>query len=399
MINVRKDFPFFKKNEKIIYFDNAATTLKPKDVINRISNVNTNYSFNSYRTEYKGSIKLQKLINNARKYVATFINASANEINYTYNATFGINHVALMLEEFLNDGDEIILSYSEHSSNLLPWFNLTKKKDIKIRFLKLSNDNKITLSNFKKLFNSKTKIVALTIISNVIGKINECEEIGNFINGKCYYVLDAVQSVAHIKTNVKKLKCDFLIFSGHKILGPTGIGVVFTHKKLLKKLNPIIVGGGMNLDIYKNYTYTYKNSYLKFEAGTPNYAGILGLDSALKYIKKIGFKKIIEHEQKLLNYFYKKAKNIKNMVIYNKNTDIGIVSFNIKKIFCQDVVDELSNNNIFLRAGDNCVKLLNNYNKENKYIRASFYIYNTKEEIDFFFKIIKKGGDFLNVFF
>lgn len=399
--NCRKDFPFLKNNPKTIYFDNAATSLKPHSIVNAILKYYLEDNSNGSRSEHKIAYKCQEMLLKSKNKIKEFINAKdISEIIFNSGTTDGLNMVARMLEDVIKKDDEIVLTEVDHTSNLVPWFALAKRNKAKIIWVKANENNVITKDNLKSVFTSKTKIVAMNHISNTIGKINEIHKIGKFLeNKKCYYVVDAAQSIIHEIVDVQKIKCDFLVFSGHKMLAPTGIGVLYCALKYLLLFDAPKHGGGSLDKIYYDGNFTYKNDK-KFEPGTPNYAGIYGMLAAIEYIEKIGLENIISYEKKLTQYLMEKMKDVKNIEIYNLNADIPIICFNIQNVFCQDVGQELDIHNICVRTGDNCVKLISKFsNSENKYVRMSLMFYNTFAEIEKAVQVLNQGEDFLNGLF
>lgn len=402
MKNVKKNFPFYNTNSSIIYFDNAATSLKPSSVIDAINNYYINYSNSPLRSEFILANECEKFIEESYKKAKHFINArNVDEIHFTYNATDSLNIVSRVLQKNINQNDEIIITTIDHSSNIAPWLELAKSTKAKIIWAKPDKNQIITLKEIKRLYSKKTKIVSMNTISNVIGKINEYKKIGNFLKNKTntFYILDATQSISHIEVNVQESLPDFLAFSFHKMWGPTGLGILYVNNKNIKKLTPANIGGGLIENIFDSGVYTLKNHTQKFVAGTPNYAGIFGAAAAIDFINEIGYENIKKHDQKLINCFKEFLHESSVVNWYNPNPDIPIFCFNIENIFCQDAANILSHNNICVRVGDNCAKMLNVFNKDNKYIRASLSIYNNSDEIKKMFEVINKGGDILHGLF
>ncbi len=294
-MNVDKDFPMLNKD--IIYFDNSATTLKPKCVIDAMNDYYENYSANAHRGDYNISFKVDDEIDKSREAVKKFINARRKEeIIFTSGATESLNMIVFgFFENILKENDEVILSKSEHASNILPWYILSLKKKIKLKFIPLDEDNKITTSNLLKTITDKTKVISLAHITNVIGdirNINEIIEIAHSNN--IYTVIDGSQSVPHIKTNIKEMDPDFLVFSGHKMCGPNGIGILYGKYELLTKMMPFKFGGGMN-ESFNEKKLVLESIPYRFEAGTQNISGIIGLRHAIEYIESIGFDEIHRH--------------------------------------------------------------------------------------------------------
>ena len=379
----REDFPILKQD--IIYFDNGATTLKPKCVIDKVVDYYSNYSANAHRGDYKISIKVDLEYENARNTVQEFINAkSREEIVFTSGSTEGLNMIAEgFFGKYLEAGDEILITKSEHASNVLPWFNLANKLGVKINYISLDDNYYVTLENVKKAITPKTKVIALAQITNVIGDLRPIKEIAKLAHEQdIFVVVDAAQSAPHISIDVQDLDADFLVFSGHKMLGPTGIGVLYGKKELLEYLEPINLGGGMNESFDSPSEVIYKKLPSRLEAGTPNIAGALGLAEAINYLKSIGMDKIHSYEKELRKYLIDKLLDIKHIDIIDIESDSGVVAFNVDGIFSQDVAVYLDKYNICVRAGNHCAKILKDEVGVKNTCRISLYLYNTKEEIN-----------------
>ena len=388
-MNVRKDFPIFKNN--IIYFDSSATTLKPNVVIDKIVDYYKNYSANAHRGDYDISLKVDNKIKSVREKTRDFINAKdENEIIFTSGSTESINVLAKgFFYDYLKDGDEILTTKAEHASLLLPFFDLKKSKNINIKYASLNDDLSLSFDNVKKSITDKTKVIIISSITNVLGDVRNVKEITSYAHEKGIIVLlDASQSIGHIKTDVTDLDVDFMCFSAHKMLGPTGIGILYGKKSLLEKVNPVILGGGMNDSFDSLGNVIYKDLPYKLEAGTQNIAGIIGFGSAIDYINKIGIDNIHNYELELKKYFVEKLSKLKNVTIYNKDSKTGIITFNVDGIFAQDVASYLNKNNICVRVGSHCAKILSEVLGIKNTIRVSLYIYNTKEEIDKLVKLL-----------
>lgn len=387
-MNIKDDFPML--NKSIIYFDNAATTFKPKCVIDSIVDYYSNYSANAHRGDYDISYEVDVMFENTREKVRNFINADkSEEIIFTSGATQSLNMIAKgFFEEYLNDDDEVLLTKAEHASNILPWFNI--KKNIKIKYIELENDI-VTIENVIKSITPKTKVISIAHITNVIGDERPIKEITKYAHNKgILVVLDAAQSIPHKKVDVKDLDVDFMAFSGHKVCGPTGVGVLYGKYNLLDRLKPQNVGGGMNNDFESNMKYKYKNLPYKLEAGTPNIAGVIGLGSAINYINKIGIDNIEKYVLDLRQYAIEKMLKLKNIEIYNKNIKSSTIVFNVKGVFSQDTSTYLNKNGINVRAGNHCAKILKDEIGVTNTCRISFYFYNTKEEVDALIKVLEE---------
>ena len=379
----REDFPMLYKD--IIYFDNGATTFKPKCVIDKIVDYYTNYTSNAHRGDYKTSLKVDMEYEDARNLAQEFINAkSREEVVFTSGATQGLNMITNgFFTNLLEAGDEVLITKAEHASNVLPWFHLAKTKGINVNYIPLDDNYYVTLENVKRSVTPTTRVISLAQVTNVIGDLRPIKEICEFAhqNG-IFVVVDAAQSIPHMKVDVQDLDCDFLVFSGHKMLGPTGIGVLYGKKELLDNMIPTEFGGGMN-ESFDNVNEVYlKKLPTRLEAGTPNIAGAIGLGEAIKYINSIGINKIQEHEKELRKYLVDKLSIIKHIDIINYESDTGIVSFNVEDIFSQDVAVYLDKYNICIRAGSHCAKNLKDETGVKNTCRISLYLYNTKEEID-----------------
>lgn len=396
--NVRKHFNLLKNN-KLIYFDNSASTLKPNSVVKAVNNYNSNLIANTGRGVYKLAYNVTQLVEQARGAIANLIGANENEIVFTKNTTESLNLVAQSYGlTNLKKDDEIIVSKIEHHSNYLPWLNVGKKTGAKIVNLPLSKENKITISNFKKVLTNKTKVVAITYVSNVLGYITPLKEIIKLAHSVgAVVVVDAAQAVSHFNINVKELNCDFLAFSGYKMYAPSGVGVLFGKNELLQKMSPTTFGGGMVLDVQNNIC-EFKETPYKFEAGTLPIGSIIGLHEATKFINDIGYNYISKKDNELTKYLLEKLSVINEVEIYNKNADFAIVSFNLKNIHAHDAATMYDQFNICVRAGNHCAQPLTEHLKQPAIIRVSLSFYNTKEEIDKFIIATKEIVNFFNKF-
>ena len=393
----REDFPMLKKD--YIYFDNGATTFKPKCVIDETVNYYENYSVNSHRGDYDLSKKVDELFEETRGIVQNFINAKRiEEIIFTKGTTESMNMIVFgFMKNFLQSGDEILITKTEHASNVLPWFTLEKELGIKVNYIPL-DDNKVTIDNVKKCITDKTKVISLAWVTNTIGDIRPIKEITKIAHEKnILMVVDGAQGVPHMKTDVRDLDIDFLAFSAHKMLGPTGVGVLYGKYEYLNQMLPINYGGGMNSIFESDKTLEYKELPLRLEAGTMNIAGILAFRKAIMYLEKIGMDNIHRYEKELRDYLISQLEKIDEVEIYNKNVDSGIVLFNIKGIFSEDASQFLNHYHICVRAGNHCAKMVKDEIKVKNTCRVSLYLYNTKEEIDKFIEIMKGCKDIFKV--
>lgn len=378
----RDDFPMIK--DDLIYLDNGATTFKPKCVLEAMNDYYENYSANAHRGDYSISYKVDVAYENARIKVAKFINAEIDEVVFTSGATESLNVIATgFFGNLLEEGDEIIISDAEHASNVLPWFRLANKLGAVIKYVPLDANLHVTLENIKSVITPRSKVISLAGITNVVGDVRPIKEICEFAHqNNMFVVCDGAQSVPHTKTDVKDLDVDFLAFSGHKMCGPTGVGVLYGKKELLESVEPLSLGGGMNESFDSEKEIYLKDLPQRLEAGTPNIAGVIGLGAAVDYLDKIGMDTISIYEQKLKKYMMDKLEKIPYIQIVNEEADSGIVAFNVEGIFSQDVAYYLNKYNICVRAGNHCAKILKKTIGVKNTIRVSLYFYNTKEEID-----------------
>lgn len=403
---IRKDFPIFTNKTKmqghdLVFLDNASTTFKPQSVIDAITYYNSHETSNSGRGDYDVMYHVDQKILETRKTVAKFINAEPEEIIFTSGDTESLNLAVFgYFKNHLKKGDEVLLTYAEHASNVLPWFKLQKDIGCKVNFINLTDEGKLTPENVEKAITKSTKVISIAHITNVLGFCADLKSICEIAHKHGILVVcDGAQSVPHIKTDVKDSDVDFLTFSGHKMLAPTGIGVLFGRKELLKETEPIILGGGMNETFEIDGSYVCHQGPAKLEPGTHNIEGIYGLEAAIKYIESVGIENIEKHEKELRLYAIKRMKEIKDIVIYNENADAGIISFNVKGVFAQDLATLLNSKGIAVRSGNHCAKILKNQIKEIATVRASLYLYNTKEDIDALVEALKEGGNFLDAYF
>ena len=397
----REDFPILKrkiKNNDLIFFDNGATTQKPIQVIDAISDYYKNYNSNIHRSVYTLGDESEKIYEESKHLVKEFINANSHEeIIYTSGTTESMNFIARIIEQDVEDGDEIILTYMEHHANLIPWQQLAIRKNLTLRFLDLDELGRININQLKELINDKTKIVSICHASNVLGNINPVYEIGSLLKDKdIYFVVDAAQSVPHMKIDVVKMNCDFLAFSAHKMCGPTGIGVLYGKKNLLEKFDPVEFGGGM-IGVVEEKSSTWAILPDKFEAGTPLLAEAAGLGATIKYLEDIGLENIESYTKELTKYLYDELSKISNIKIYGTNEisdRVSLVSFNLEGVHPHDLTSFLDEKGICIRAGHQCTQPLLGKLGTYSVARASLYFYNTKEEIDFFIQVLKETKEF-----
>ncbi|AHH13585.1 cysteine desulfurase [Borrelia hermsii] len=401
---IRKDFPILNKtinDKKIIYFDNAATSQKPQSVISSVVEYYANYNANVHRSGHGLAIQSSLKVEETRKIIKRFINAkSSKNIIFNSGTTDGTNTIAnsLLLSKLLKENDEIITTTLEHNSNLLPWINIAKYLNLKIKLAKFNEMGIIQPDEIKNLITDKTKIITISGINNILGTIQDLETIGKIArDNKIILFIDAAQMAPHMNIDVEKINCDFLVFSGHKMLAPTGIGVLYISDKIIDKLNSSKLGGNAIEDIFiENGEPNFKTLEPpnKFESGTPNIAGIIGLGKAIEYINNISMDFIQEHDRELIEYCVARLKEI-DEVEFILNKDIkrkSIISFTVKDIHSHDVETYLDTMGIATRSGKTCAYLafLSENIKKNHLLRISFYLYNTKKEIDIFISSLKK---------
>lgn len=387
---IRSDFPMFKNNDAI-YLDSAATTFKPQSVIDTVVNYYTHQSYNVGRSDYLAAFNVEAEVNKVRAKVAKFINADSDEIIFTSGATASLNLVAFSYGlENLSKDDVILTTMSEHASNILPWFKVADMTNAKIEYVDLDKDNKVSIEAFRAAMHSKVKIVSIAAISNVLGisvPIKEIVKIAHEYNA--IVVCDGAQSVPHMLTDVKDSNVDFLAFSGHKMLAPTGVGVLYGKAELLKDMPAFFQGGGSNARYSDAGVISYKKAPAKFENGTMAIESILGLGAAIDYINDLNFEAIIAYEKELAQYLLSEMLKLDNVEVYNPKSESGIVSFNVKGIFSQDVSTYLDTQKVQVRSGHHCSKIFNQVIGANDTVRASIYFYNTYEEVDKFIEVLK----------
>ncbi|MFU0828230.1 MAG: Cysteine desulfurase [Lachnoclostridium sp.] len=395
----RDDFPVLNmeiNNKPLIYFDNAATTQKPKSVIEAVEHYYREKNANPYRGLYQLSVDATEKYEEARKITADFIHAdSPSEIIFTRNTTEALNLLAYSYGRFfLKEGDEIVISIAEHHSNIVPWQQLAKEKGILLTYLYLDKDGQISEEDIEKKITRRTKIVSVAHISNVLGTIHPIEKIIKKAHSVgAVAIIDGAQSVPHYPVDVKKLDADFLVFSGHKMLAPMGIGVLYGKKKLLEAMPPFLTGGEMI-----EYVYEKEASFAplpnKFEAGTPNVGGAIGLGAAIKYINSIGYETIQKREEELTRYALAELAKVPGIQIYGQpngtKSRSGVISFNLNGVHPHDTASILDADGIAIRAGHHCAQPLMRYLDVAATCRISFYFYNTIQEIDQFIESLKK---------
>jgi cysteine desulfurase/selenocysteine lyase len=396
---IKKQFPIFKRKingKPLVYLDSASTSQKPQTVIDSLVNYYTNTNANIHRSIYKLSEEATSAYENVRAQTAKFINVkNAREIIFTKNATESINLVAQTWGKLnIKPNDEIIVSILEHHSNLVPWQQICKEKNAKLKIIPLTKNYSIDLKEYKKLLSKKTKLVAITGESNVLGTRPPLKEIIKLAHKKnAITIVDGAQMTAHSLINVQDLDCDFFVFSSHKVLGPTGVGVLYGKENLLEKIPPFLFGGDMIKTVSK-YNAEWNNLPWKFEAGTPNIADVIAFGEALNFLTKIGIKNINEHNKKLLKYTIEKFSKYKEVKLFyakgSSQSSTSILSFSIKNIHPHDIAQIFDTEGVEIRSGHHCCKPLMDYLKVQALARISFYLYNTFEDIDLAEKALKK---------
>lgn len=379
----KEDFPILLNNKNLVYLDSSATSLKPKQVIDEINNYYNFYTANLHRGDYDNAITVNKKVEETRVLVKGFLNAKEeNEIIFTSGTTESLNMIVFSFMKYnLKENDEVLLTKTEHASNVLPWLVLEREIGIKVKYIPLKENLTIDYEKLEEIINDNTKVISIAHITNTIGDIRNLNKIRDIINNKnIYFVVDGAQSAGHIKVDVEESNIDFYAFSGHKMYADTGVGVLYAKKELLEKMRPFKYGGGMN-DTYTIEEYSLKQVPYKFDAGTVNISGVLSLRAAVEYINNIGIDNITNYISNLSNFLYENLKNVKNIKIYNDNFHTGIMIFNIDKVFSQDLSVFLNKYNICVRSGNHCSKLLKDFILTSNTCRISLNIYNTKEDI------------------
>ena len=384
--NFKKDFPIFE-NKDIAYLDSGATTQKPTSVLEAIEKFYKNENANPHRGAYGLSIEATEIYENTRDKIAKFINAKhREEIIFSKNASESLNLIAYSYGlDNLKKDDEIVLSIMEHHSNLVPWQMVTKATESKLNYMYINDNFEISDEEIETKITDKTKIVGITHVSNVLGTINNIEKIIKYAHKKgAIVVVDGSQSIPHMEIDVQKLDADFFVFSGHKMLAPLGIGILYGKREILNKMNPFLMGGDMIEYVYEQET-TFAPLPNKFEAGTQNVEGVIGLGAAIDYIKNIGYNKIQEIEKEVTSYARQELSKLEYLTLYltpNEEKHSSVISFNIKGVHPHDVASILDSENVCVRSGNHCAQPLLRSMGIDSTCRASFYIYNTKEDVD-----------------
>ena len=399
---IRKDFPILDQivnDEPLVYLDNAATTQKPKAVLEAVNRYYQEDNANVHRGVHTLAERATASYEAARETVRRFINASlTKEVLFTRGTTTGLNWIGRFAEEILEEGDEVLISIMEHHSNILPWQEACRKTGAKLVYAYLK-DGGLDLEDFREKMTDRTKFVSITHASNVLGVINPIQELAQLAHEKgAIMVVDGAQSVPHMKIDVQKLDADFFVFSGHKMAGPTGIGVLYGKEHYLNQMSPVEFGGEM-IDFVYEQSATWKELPWKFEAGTPNMAGAIGLAAAIDYLEAIGMDAIEHHEQDLIAYVFPKLQAIEGLKIYGSQ-DLakrsGVISFNLGDLHPHDLATALDYEGVAVRAGHHCAQPLIQYLEVPATARASFYLYNTKEDCDKLVEALIKTKEFFD---
>ncbi len=395
MNEIKKDFPVLVNNPSLVYLDSCATSLKPKCVIDKIDEYYEKYGVNVNRGVYELSYHATCEYEETREITAKFLNAKPEEIVFTKGASNGLNLIASSYGlDNIQEGDEIITSELEHHSNIIPWQNVAKRKNAVLKFIELDSTGRITVESFKRVLTNKTKVVAITYVSNVMGYITPIKEIIDLAHSVgAVVVVDAAQAVPHMKIDVKALDVDFLAFSAHKMLGPTGFGIMYGKYDLLQKMKPIEFGGDMNdnVDLYESH---YKDAPYKFETGTPPIAEAIAFKEAIKYIENYGYDKIQKTEKELTRYAVEELLKIPNVTVYNPTVETGTIAFNINNVHPHDAATFFDQEHIALRAGHHCAQLITKWLECVGTLRACFYLYNDLDDAKKFVEAVKGAAEY-----
>ena len=385
-MDFRDDFPIFK-NRDIAYLDSGATAQKPQMVIDAIDNFYDKFNANPHRGAYTLSIEATAMYEDTRAKIAKFINARhAEEIIFSKNASESLNLLAYSYGlDNLKKGDDVVISIMEHHSNLVPWQFVTQKTGSELKYMYINDEFELSKEEIESKITDNTKIVGITHVSNVLGTINNVKEIVKYAHKKgAIVIVDASQSIPHMKIDVQDLDADFLVFSGHKMFAPLGIGVLYGKRELLNKMNPFLMGGDMIEYVHEQNT-TFAPLPNKFEAGTQNVEGVVGLGAAIDYINSIGYDKIQEHDREIVEYAREKLLKLDYLDLYmtpNVENHSAVISFNIKGVHPHDVASILDSENVCVRSGNHCAQPLMRFLGIDSTCRASFYVYNTKDDVD-----------------
>ena len=403
---IRKLFPMLKEQKymqgkPLVFLDNASTTFKPQCVIDAMNKYYTEMTSNSHRGDYDLCYNMDVEIENTRKVIAKFVNCEPNEVVFTAGDTMSLNLIAWGYgHKFLKAGDEVLMSVAEHSSSLLPMYEICEFVGAKVKFIPINEKGEITPENLAKVISNKTKMVQIANVGNVLGVTQDIKALTKIAHEHgAIMVVDGAQSVPHDITDFKDWDIDLLTFSAHKMCGPTGIGCLIGKYDILNKMDPFLVGGGNNVTFDTEMNREYLNPPFRFESGTQNLSGIMGFKAAVEFIMSIGVENIHKHDQELFDYAISKLEKLDNLIIYNKTARGGVIAFNVKNVFAQDEATLLNSKGIAVRSGQHCAKILDRYLKTNATCRMSTYLYTTKEDIDAIVDALASGGDILDAYF
>ena len=388
---IRQDFPMIVNHPELIYFDNGATTYKSKHVIDAVNSFYTDYTSNVERGDYETAVRADRAYDDTRKIIGKLINCEAKEVAFFANITAALNQVVYGLSKRLKKGDTVLLTQAEHASNLLPWYRLKEDMGINIAYIPVDLQGRIDPDSLEKCLDETVKVVSVAYVTNVLGSVQPLKELISICHKhNVLTVIDAAQAIGHRKVDIKDLNCDFLCFSSHKMCGPDGAGVMYGKYDLVKDMSPLLLGGGMNARFSNDGTIIYKDAPYRFEAGTPNIEGVIGLGAAAEYLMNIGLENIHQHEVELRAYLMDKMLKLDNIDIYNPDDESGPITFNVKDVFAQDAAGYLAAHKVCVRSGNHCAKILHNIIGTDQSIRASLYLYNTKAEADRFVELVSQ---------
>ena len=389
---IRKDFPMLENNPDLIYFDNGASTLKPQPVIDAVVDFYARHTSNVHRGDYPIARLNDELYDGTRDIFARFLNCSPQEVAFTHNVSASMNEIIYgAAKAFMKPGDVILTTQNEHASNIMPWFKVQRDFGIKVEYIPTDVQGVVSAEDFEKAMHEGVKAVCVAQQTNVLAAVQPIKEMARIAHEHgALMIVDGAQSVPHMKTDVKDLDIDFLGFSGHKMCGPGGTGVLWGRYELVEKIDPMIYGGDMNARFYADGKMLLQEPPMKFEYGTPNIEGVIGLGAAAEYLMKIGMDNIHAYEKELGDYFRGRMKEIDTITLYNPDSTAGVVTFNVKDVFAQDTANFLATKGIAVRSGNHCAKILDGIIGTNSTVRASLYFYNTFEEVDRFVEAVKE---------
>lgn len=404
---LRDDFPILKRRmmgHPLIYMDSGATALKPRCVIDAVSAYYTQLGANAHRGDYELSAEVDQRFENARDTAAAFLHAAdRREIVFASGSSAALNQIASgYVLPRLQEGDVVLSDVAEHASSVLPFMRAARQKGARMEYIPLDEQGRITMDNVKKAIHERVRFIVIAHITNVLGQQAPVQEICALAHAQGITVIvDGAQAAPHLPVDVQQLDCDFYVFSGHKLCGPTGIGVLYGKKALLDACEPLYLGGGSNARFDACGNLQLKETPFKFESGTPAIEGALGMKAAIDYLQALGMADIHAHEQQLRAYMVAGMKQMDHVILYNEEADSGIVTFNVKNVFAQDAASWFNANGIALRSGQHCAKLLVDFLGTSATLRASLYVYNTKAEIDRFLEVLQECTmeNCLNIFF